>query len=62
MVWNPIATAPVGHPPFTVWISPFPAAGPDASTIERDCTRDPVQGIVDQNGAPVADATHWIVQ
>ena len=57
MTWQAIATVTPEDAPFTVWIEPWQQ--PNWGTIEYDCYLDTTGQVLDANGDPLANVTHW---
>ena len=57
MVWKPIETVSPGDSPFMVWIDSHER--PEWGLVEEDCYLDTTGQVVDGDGDPLEQVTHW---
>ena len=58
-MWQTIDTATASDAPFTVWIEPFGVPILQCASVEFDCTLDANGTVIDPQGDPVENVTHW---
>lgn len=57
MVWMPIATVTADDTPFMAWVDPVDR--PEWGSIVQECNLDTTGQVVDADGDPIENVTHW---